>query len=365
MPLGPLCLWIIALFPVAVISDWNYIDEHWRGRINESDDCSPSSWFCSIPDGRVTRCSFRDISDSGNGGAIYVYTYGNFRIDASLFLRCSSGNCGGAVWADTEWVDILNSCVVGCSAALDGSVLWCVLDDGNNDFYDDSFVSAASSRDGTICVRDDQNLRLDFVNFTQCEAGNSGSAFALMDSGLSFTASHLILLSLQGQTGIESRCGEIQSLSFSNIYGNRMSANGSVLWCQSHGLSVSDCIFRDNDGIRLIGMEIVPSSPNRFTFTNCVFSDDFPLDASICSIGNGCVTKAVTNSWPFHGVIGIAECPTNSPISTATHSPTTLFPRTASIQRSTPAMPSQAFRSSEALVLAFIQGIEPRIRCPE
>jgi hypothetical protein len=280
---------LIPLFPVAVISHWDYTGETRTQRISHSDDCTHSEWFCTPADLRVTGCSFHDISTDGNGGAVYFWSYGDFRVSSSLFVRCSSTAAGGAVWADTEWFDILGSCAVSCSAGVDGSVVYCGPDDGNNDFFDDSFVNDFASRDGTICADDDQPFHFARINFTSCEAVNSGSAFVMRDSSLTFDATNLILLSLRGRSGIESRCGSVRTLSLSNIYDNSMTTSGSVLWSQTHGLSVSQCIFRDNVDNLLIGMTNIPSSSNRFTFSDCVFSDEYPSDTRLSSIGsNSC-----------------------------------------------------------------------------
>jgi hypothetical protein len=258
-------IWAIGFCPPAVLC---------AAKCQSTDKPSAGRFTCDANDEKVNvfvaRCSFRDLSNDGPGGAIYIDTGANTQINASLFLRCSAADAGGAAYAETDWIHLLYSCVVNCSAR-DGSVLWCFFDDEDGDADKDSrlsfnsFVGAHSSRDGTVYgTRDDENgnYMFDNVNFTACEASNDGVAFELVKSDLSFNASYLILVSLQGETGIHTLCGALHALSFCNIFGNRMST--SVFWCQTHGLSVSNCIFRENEGNRLIGMGNIPSSSNRF-----------------------------------------------------------------------------------------------------
>jgi hypothetical protein len=310
----------IALFAVAA-ADWD--DEYTgsMGHLPYYSDCN--SFLCGGSDSvLITQCYFRDISWNSDGGAVYVYTYGDFRVEYSLFLRCSSQGSGGAIWGDANWVDLLNSCAVSCSSASDGSVLWCDPDSGNSDCYDDSFVSTFSNGAGSIFATDDANLRFARVNFTSCEAISRGSALATRDSSLTFTADHLILLALSGLTGIDSHCGSVREISQSNFYENSMSEGGAVLWGDSCGLSLSECIFYDNAGNRLIGLNNAPSASNRFAFRKCVFSGDYPTNTALCSIGSDCYSNTATASYVFHGVDGFAECPTNSPTATVSHSRT-------------------------------------------
>jgi hypothetical protein len=55
------------------------------------------------------------------------------------------------------------------------------------------------------------------------------------------------------------------------------------------------------------GIEKSASNANRFTFINCVFSEAYPLDTSLCSIGLGCIPNAMTDSLIFHAVLGMAD----------------------------------------------------------
>jgi hypothetical protein len=279
---------------------------------------------------KLTGVYFYDITSEKDGGAIYIHTDGEFSISAALFLRCSSGKDGGAAWADTEWVDVLNSCAVNCSA-VDGSVLWCEPNEECG-IRDDSFVSAVSSNHGAVYGVDEGQLLFDRVNFTACSAMNGGSAFALWESKFSFDGKYLILLSLKGKRGIESKCGRIQSLQFCNIYHNIIDSSGCFLWCSTHGLKVSDCIFRDNEG-SLIGIESL-STKSIFTFQNCVFSGDYPSQDSLYSLGSACVSETVTDSWPFHGVTGMSDCPTNTQVSIPSPTPTVMI-RTLTIDTAT------------------------------
>jgi hypothetical protein len=331
------CICTIALFiAMAISGEWDDTYKGYENRIsiknNENKDIL------------VTECWFRDVSDSGNGGAIYMWHYGNFRVQSSLFQRCSSGRDGGAVWADTNWVDILSSCVTECLSAGDGSVLCCDPDNGNSDCYDDSFLGTVSKASGSVFGTDKVNLQFARVNFTACEAFTRGSAIATRDPTLTFNASHLILLALRGSTPIDSHCGSVLAVSQCNFYENLMSEGGAVLWGDSHGLSLSECIFRNNAGNRLIGMTNTPSASNRFAFTNCVFDADYPSNADLASIGPGCHSNSETVSHEIYGVVGFGECPTNSPTATASHTPTETASHTPS------GTPSSLFRPSSPIM---------------
>jgi hypothetical protein len=317
----------IAIFAVAV-AGW---DEEYTGPMGRLQYYSDCYALCSGGyDVLITRCYFRDISWNSDGGAVYVYTFGEFRVEYSLFLGCWSQGCGGAIWADVKWVNLLNSCVVSCSSGSDGSVLWCDPDSGNSDCYDDSFVSTFSNGVGSVFATGDVNLRFSRVSFTSCNAVSRGSALATRNSSLTFTADHLILLALSGLTGIDSRCGSVLGISQSNFYENSMSEGGAVLWGNSCGFSLSECIFWDNAGNRLIGLNNAPSASNRFAFTKCVFSGDSPTNTALCIIESDCYSNTATASHIFHGVDGFAECPTSSP--TATMSPRRTLSGTPSLQ---------------------------------
>jgi hypothetical protein len=179
---------------------------------------------------------------------------------------------------------------------------------------------------------DEGELLFDRVKFTACSAKNGASVFALWESHFSFDGKYLILISLEGKRGIENKCDRIQSLQFCNIYHNIISSSGCFPWCSTHSLQVPDCIFRDNEG-SVIGIDSL-STKNIFTFEKCVFSGEYPSQDSLYSLGSGCVSETVTDSWTFHAVTSMSDCPTNMQVSIPSPTPTIII-RTLTIDTAT------------------------------
>jgi hypothetical protein len=214
---------IVALFAVAIRSDREYRNQERQGMIDHYSEGKPGLL--------VESCSFKQISYSGEGGAIYFWSHCTCRVTASLFPHCAGGTGG-----------------VDCSASTDRSVLWAEPDDQNrnSDLYDDSFVVCHAGNSGTAFADSSPNFRLARLNFTACEGAKSGSAFTDLHTDGRFQVSYLIFLSLRGVTGIESGCSSVRPLVYGNFYNNSYTDLGNVLSGSTDGLSVHCVIFEFN-----------------------------------------------------------------------------------------------------------------------
>jgi hypothetical protein len=317
----------LAFFAAFALADWNYYGESWRWRINEQNTGLVGDL---APDCLIDRCSFRDLS-ADEGGAIRVNSYGDFRVQFCIFLRCHASSTGGAVWGDTRWIDLLSSCAVDCSSEMHGGVVYGQPeDDANSDIADDSFVSATTNNDGTLFFTEPHNFRLKRLNFTACRAGNTGSAFKVETESARLSVEYLLLLHLTGDTGIDSYCKTLPTVNHCNIYENSVNAEWGVLYCHKYGMNVESCIFFGNS--RDIRMKETPSSEDRFRLRNCVFSGAFPPESEWVTLAEGNFDFSETASFVIVGVPAEPYCPTNSP--------------TGSIRRSPFATPSADFVAS-------------------
>jgi hypothetical protein len=80
-------------------------------------------------------------------------------------------------------------------------------------------------------------------NFTACMAVNSGSSFHVYNEDSEWSVSYLTLVSLTGDTGIESNCKSLSTLDFCDIYNNTLDEDWGVLYSTELGWRVMNMIF--------------------------------------------------------------------------------------------------------------------------
>jgi predicted outer membrane repeat protein len=244
---------------------------------------------------------------------------GTATIDSCLFISCYCSKSGGAIYANTAWVDLLNSCVTRCSTAMHGSALYAGPDksSSNNNIYYNSFVDGSAADMGTVYVTEDGKINLESVNFTACYAATSGSAITIDHTSPDLNAKYTILRCLSGKTGIDTYCSDRPSIDHCNFYDNWL--DQAVLHGKQYAMDVDSCIFRNST--KEISITDQKSS-SKFHFTNCVFSGPFPPETAWYTLGDNNQANTTTMSFVIHGIVGQEYCPTNSPTASISQSPT-------------------------------------------
>jgi hypothetical protein len=277
---------------------------------------------------RFTDCLFEDLSGSANGGAILLGDTDDFSTSASItrttFHRCcatgSGGQRGGAIFSESQELEILQSCVVGCRADLLGGFVDIWETDCQNRFTGVSCVACGQPGigDGTVNCGSNLRLSLDTMNFTNCAAVAEGSALKAGMTNVQFTMVYITCVGNGVGTVIHSSqsSGTASSVSMSNFYDN--SASGGVLCCSGGiGLSVSDCIFRSSGDPATApapAIVIVGSFSRPFSISKCVFSGA-PPSSEWASLDSANVFDSLTLSHAIsfsHSLL----CPTASPTAT-------------------------------------------------
>jgi hypothetical protein len=206
---------------------------------------------------------------------------------------------------------------------------------------------------------DNNGFLLDCVNFTMDTTPGVGSAIALSGESATLNGLYINIESCSGDTIVHHNDGPlIPIFERSNFYSNVLLSDGGVLFGNSYGMVVRNCIFKGNPSGRdiLIGGTVT----TKFTITGCVFSGGFPNSAYINSSGVN-VASSTTASFSLQFIVTVicsaSPCPTASqslfpdqtPLPTATATSTASDSLSPSASASVSASAVASERESESL----------------
>jgi hypothetical protein len=304
------------------------------------------------------------------GGALLFFSTAPVSVSSTTFLGCIASALfsafGGALDIQSPQIQVSTCCFreTGCDNWGTAVEVWQLAADSRSSFSQANFVACFNTyprASATINIDSTGVNVYQNLNFTQCRLsvlsdGGLGVVLRFSKTAGSLRVYECTVLSCSGVTGIHSFLPSHPQIQYCNFYLNTLTSGQvppAVLYGETSGMSVSNCIFYGNTA------ELRIEAPGNlsallFSVSGCVFSGDFPV-RSIIAVDISNLARTHTNSIAlphFHTYY----CPTASPARSRTVFPTPTRAQTA-IQpsmtpgpSSTPAMsrsPTESIAASE------------------
>ena len=241
---------------------------------------------------------------NGNGGAIYVSTYGVLNIKDSSFNYNSAKN-GGAISLNNGYsINIENSSFIGNSSTGNGGAI-CLNDNVTATVSDTEFSYNTSTCGGAI-YGISSFVDIHDTSFISNESTNNGGAVTLINGECNISNSYFTMNNAETTGGaLDLSCGNI-TIYNSQFIGNSSSGNGGAIRIDGNGLeekgilNISSSLFEGNTGRN--GGAIFA---DKYTYVTCDNSTQFIDNIASTSggaiyINNRC-TGALLDDCVFEG----------------------------------------------------------------
>jgi hypothetical protein len=219
-------------------------------------------------------------------------------------------------------LDIGNCCFRETSSDTYGTAIHFDSDGTSQEIHASTFYGCYSSEPathGTISDKKGGQVRCLALNFTDCRPDtrygtDRGFFLSATDAGAGeLTFDLCTVLNCAGSSGFHSFLKTRPVVEYSNFYGNSVAGTLALLYANTVGMDVHDCIF--NGPGQLLGYDLAPaylSAEQRFSLVKCVFSGSVPTLPGDFYTELGNVGETVTASFVIPH-FATFYCPTASP----------------------------------------------------
>ena len=204
----------------------------------------------SVVRGFVIQNAFAD-----NGGAVVCVNASSPRFEDCVFQNNSVTDIGGAVACMEASEPIFRDCTFGANMATGGS----------------------SNRGGAVAFMDNSNAVFNGCSFSGNTAANFGGAAYCNNSSPSFRSCMFMYneSTIQGGGAIFTISNSAPLVESCTFVGNTSGSDGGAIYGQSSPVSVSDCLFYQNEAASFAGAVSFLYSQSTGQFTDCTFVGNY------------------------------------------------------------------------------------------